>query len=270
MTKICLAMVCACSFFFVQGVSLANPTCVMLKFSDDTRFKQIDTAGTLSDLIMEKLVSSGKFNFKETKIINSDLEQILYDENAANIDSLQGALASGNYNDLFESGIFAEKRAQTIYSAQLGQFVSPAVVKSIGNQHSAEYIMHGTIVNLGRGVTHEGNPVMQANAIASMFGHSIIGMLGPLGGLFYSADVEKAALGVQCDLKVIKADTGEVVWKKLVTGVDTNAKVSSGNISIGDSKANSEMYYKAMENAAKKIADDLVSDESLGKLLNKQ
>ena len=39
----------------VFAAEVENPGCVMLKFDDATRFAKVDTAGTLSELIMEKL-----------------------------------------------------------------------------------------------------------------------------------------------------------------------------------------------------------------------
>ena len=258
------------SFFCVQGISFANPTCVVLKFTDDTRFKQVDTAGTLSDLVMEKLINSGKFNFKETKVIDSNLEQILYDENAANMNSLSSALANGNYSSLFEGAGFSEDMAQTIATAQLGQFVNPDIIQKIGQQHNADYIIQGTIVNLGRGAWADGNinSIMGAINVASgVAGMNLGGLLGPMGGFLGGVNVEKAAFGVQCDLRIIKVDTGEVIWKKQVTGNNTKAKVSLGVLTIGNNKVNSEMYYKAVEDASTQLSDALTTDDSLIRML---
>ena len=52
---------------------------------------------------------------------------------------------------LFEGRGFNEKWAQSIASARLGQIVSPDIVGSIGRQHNAEYLIQGTILNLGSG-----------------------------------------------------------------------------------------------------------------------
>lgn len=60
--------------------AFANPSCVLMRFTDDTRYDRVESAATLSDLVMEKLLNSGKFNFKETKVIDKNLEKLLYDE----------------------------------------------------------------------------------------------------------------------------------------------------------------------------------------------
>ena len=47
--------------FHATAEAAENPSCIMLKFTDDTRFDRVDSAGTLSDMVMEKLLNS-KFN----------------------------------------------------------------------------------------------------------------------------------------------------------------------------------------------------------------
>lgn len=42
---------------------------------------------------------------------------------------------------------------------------------------------------------------------------NMMGALGPLGSLVGAVNVKETGVGVQADLKVIKASTGEVVWK---------------------------------------------------------
>ncbi|MEE1362134.1 MAG: hypothetical protein U0K23_06085 [Selenomonadaceae bacterium] len=66
--------------FHATAEAAENPSCIMLKFTDDTRFDRVDSAGTLSDMVMEKLLNSGKFNFKETKVVDSKIEELLYNE----------------------------------------------------------------------------------------------------------------------------------------------------------------------------------------------
>ena len=42
-----------------------KPTCVLMKFTDDTRFDEIHSADQLSDLVMLRLSKSKKFNLNE-------------------------------------------------------------------------------------------------------------------------------------------------------------------------------------------------------------
>ena len=74
--KIVLAIVFAAFIVPLPRVS-AEATCAMLTFSDNTRFYKIGGAGMLSDLVLEKLVASGKLSFKETKPLTGDSVMLL-------------------------------------------------------------------------------------------------------------------------------------------------------------------------------------------------
>ena len=251
--------------------AFANPS------TDDTRYDRVESAATLSDLVMEKLLNSGKFNFKETKVIDKNLEKLLYDEKAAVFQNARYAMNYGDYNTLFEGQGFNEKWAQSIASARLGQIVSPVIVSSIGRQHNAEYLIQGTILNLGSGDWMENkiaDAAQYANTAMSMMGGSgaanMMGPLGPLSSLASSINVKKTGIGVQADLKVIKVSTGEVIWQKEVVGKDTQKQISLfGGIKIGSDKLNNDMYYKAMENTAQIIADILITDADAGEIFVK-
>lgn len=261
----------------VTLTAFANPSCVLMRFTDDTRYDRVESAATLSDLVMEKLLNSGKFNFKETKVIDKNLEKLLYDEKAAVFQNARYAMNYGDYNTLFEGQGFNEKWAQSIASARLGQIVSPVIVSSIGRQHNAEYLIHGTILNLGSGDWMENkiaDAAQYANTAMSMMGGSgaanMMGPLGPLSSLASSINVKKTGIGVQADLKVIKVSTGEVIWQKEVVGKDTQKQISLfGGIKIGSDKLNNDMYYKAMENTAQIIADTLITDADAGEIFVK-
>lgn len=261
----------------VTLTAFANPSCVLMRFTDDTRYDRVESAATLSDLVMEKLLNSGKFNFKETKVIDKNLEKMLYDEKAAVFQNARYAMNYGDYNTLFEGQGFNEKWAQSIASARLGQIVSPDIVSSIGRQHNAEYLIQGTILNLGSGDWMENkiaDAAQYANTAMSMMGGSgaanMMGPLGPLSSLASSVNVKKTGIGVQADLKVIKVSTGEVVWQKEVIGKDTQKQISLfGGIKIGSDKLNNDMYYKAMENTAQIIANTLITDADAGEMFVK-
>lgn len=130
-------------------------------------------------------------------------------------------MSYGDYNTLFEGRGFNEKWAQSIASARLGQIVSPVIVSSIGRKHNAEYLIQGTILNLGSGDWMENkiaDAAQYANTAMSMMGGSgaanMMGPLGALSSLASSINVKKTGIGVQADLKVIKVSTGEVIWQK--------------------------------------------------------
>jgi len=265
-----------CAALAIQSAVFAaeKPNCVLMKFSDDTRFVKVESAATISDMVLEKLLNSGKFNFKETKVVNQDIEHLLYDERAQELQNAKNAMEWGDYNTLFEGPGFNEKKAQSLASAKVGQFVTPGITSGIGQANGAEYLIQGTILNLGLGNWMDGNVALAQAIVTSVAPQamaSLMGSLGPLGGLLSGFNQKVTGCAVQADLRLIKASTGEVIWHKQVTGKDTQKQTSLGGgiIKIGSDKVNENMYYKAMDKTAQLICDALVADADAGKLFVK-
>ena len=259
-----------------SAMDAANPTCVLMKFTDDTRYDLIESADTLSDLVMEKMVASGRFNLKETRPIDQNMEAQLYDEKVQEFMNLEAALGSGDFNEVFEGPGFSEDKAQTISTASVGQIVTPAITSEIGNAHKADYLVQGTIINLGIGNWWNSDYDQMSSAInmtSSMLGSTVapnlLGNLGPLGGLLGGIDIQTTGIGVQCDIRIIKADTGEVIWNKRVTGISKQKQVNIGLISIGPAQLSANLYAKAMDKAAQNIVDALIADMDSQKLFVK-
>lgn len=254
----------------------ANPTCVLMKFTDDTRYDLIESAATLSDLVMEKMLASGRFNLKETRPLDENMENMLYDEKAREFAGLDAALATGDFNAVFEGPGFSETKAQSIATANLGQIITPSITSEIGKAHGAEYLIQGTIINLGVGNWWNDDFAKMSSAInmatsllSSTVAPNLLGALGPAGGLLGAVDIKTTGIGVQSDVRIIKADTGEVIWTKRVTGIDDQKKVSVGFLEFGTSKLSANLYEKAMDKAAKKIVDAMIADMDARKLFVK-
>lgn len=254
-----------------------NPTCVLMKFTDDTRYDRIESAQSLSDLLMEKMIASGRFNLKETRPIEQNMEAMLYDEKMAELSGIRAAVEDENLSALFEGPGFNENKAQSIATAGLGQIVNPSITGSIGNAHGAQYLVQGTIINLGVGNWWEDTDYLAmsqaVNAASALFAQPIMGALsgalGPIAGLVGGFDMKSSGIGVQSDVRIIRADTGEVVWLKRITARDTRKQYSLGMIKIGSTKLSANMYTKAMDLAAQKIVDAMIEDMDAGKLFAK-
>lgn len=251
-----------------------NPGCVLMKFTDDTRFDLVESADSLSDLVMEKLIASKKFKLMEARPLDENIEIQLYDEKMRDLKYLEEAVQNSegtvNLSLLFEGTGFDENKAQSIASAQLGQIVDPEITSAIGAAHRADYLIQGTIINLGTGSwwSEDFEKLSGALNLASAFMNSAI-PLGALGDVVGGVDVGKIGIGVQCDLRIIKAATGEVIWQKRVVGIHSQTNVSLGPVSIGSRKLNNNFYAKAMDKAAQKIVDALVEDVAANKLFLK-
>ena len=241
-------------FIFSVAYAVENPTCVLMKFTDDTRFDLIESAESLSDLVMEKMIASGKFNLKETRPLDENIEIKLYNEKMRDLQHLENSLITKDFSPLFEGAGFDEKKAQSIATAQVGQIISPEITSAIGAAHKAEYLIQGTFAALSGAL----------NVATSLLSSSI--PLGGLGDALGGVEIVKMGIGVQCDVRIIKADTGEVIWNKRVVGVHDEANLNLGFIIFGNRKMNNNMYTKAMNKAAEKIVDAMVEDMRNGKI----
>lgn len=249
----------------------ASPRCAVIKFTDDTRYDQIKTTEILSARVAELLSDSGKFNVGGKRAVDADLEAMLYDERVRGWSVMSEAMSNGDFNPVFE-GMFDERHAQSIATAQVGQIISPELTKALGAQQKAEYLIQGTIINLGVGNWWSEDYSEMSNAInmASTFtgmnsSTNMIGMSGPLGNLA-GFDVTKTGIGVQCDVRVIKAETGEVIWCKRMVGLGTQKLYDTGIAQFGKKKLNDKLRLKAIEAVANKIVAELVADLDARKL----
>ena len=255
--------------FYAPNV-FASPTFVLLKFSDDTRFDILNgspdaPAIQLSERILKRLVQSQKFTLASLEPLKEDIEAQLYDEQVSEYKKFTAAIASGDYNNFFEDGSFDEKKAQTIATAQVGQIISPEITSAIGTAHGADYLVHGTIINLGTGDWLNENlefisgAISQYASVAASYGSNVLGVLGNFGTI----EMQTKGVGVQCDVRVIKAATGEVVWSKRVTGVAEQSLIGVGPVVFGHSNVSYSLYQKAIDKAVDKISKALIDEAKI-------
>lgn len=236
-----------------------NNSCILLKFGDETRFYKLGTADSLSDLVMEKLIASGKFKLSETKPIDKDIEELLYEKNAMEYQQAQQSDQKNNYDDLFEGVGFDDKKAKSLNEATEGQIIDPEITSAIGKEHNAGYIIQGTIVNMGTAKEINENLGKGMRAAGTVADIANVPVVGTVFKLFGGAKTKKNILGVLCDIRVLDAETGEVVYYTQCLGKTAVKKhsVDEGVIEVGGEMSN-ETYAKAVDNAAELIAASLI------------
>ena len=252
-----------------------NPSVVLMKFTDDTRFDSMDTAYKLSERVWEKISKSGKFNLYGSEPLDVNIEARLYDEKVDELTKFDAAISSGDYNALFEGTGFDERKAQSIATAQVGQIVTPEITAEIGDIDNAEYLIQGTIVNLGTGTWMNEDLEVIANVVnnvaiaaSSQAANLITGSMGFLNGLA-NVNIRFLGIGVQCDIRLIRASTGEVVWSKRVLGIGEQSQITIGFVTFGHSNLSDKLYSKAMDKAAGKIVSALIDDLESNRLFLK-
>lgn len=244
--------------------SAAESSLVLLKFTDDTRFYKIGSAEYLSDLVMEKLFASGKFRIKEARTIDTATEERLYNEEATLERNAKIAVRTKNYDVMFEGEGFHEKKTADLDHAKKGQRLSPELTSAIGKRHGADYLVQGTIISMGTGKMLQEELGQWASVLGNTLNVLGAGRAGSVVGILSGATMEKNMFGVVVALRVVRADTGEVIWDKQALGKSVIKKYSSKNkvVQIGNAVITAEMYTKAMDDAAETIVSALVADTS--------
>ena len=278
MKKVIAILMSTLIFMMTPMVSFAEkrPTCVLVKFSNDTRFKNIDSASVLSDYVLEKLLASRKFNFVETRPIDEDMLRLIYDEKTHQLKNLKLGISQGNLNAIFEGAGFDPSQAESIATAEVGQIISPSITSKIGNDNNAEYIIQGTIISMGKQTWTDRRK--EAVGDMAVLAVAALGMaIGGNGGKkICSAGVincnkfenKNAAIIVQCDLKMIKAATGEVIWHEIVSGY-CFVKAEGKGAHSAKLKYQDAMYDRLMENVASEISKYLIKALDEGQLFAK-
>lgn len=232
-----------------------TPSCVLMTFTDDTRFKALDSSERLSELVMERLVSGNKFNLQANQPIAADMEDLLYNDRREEVAAAKRAIESGDLSAVFEGPAFHDETAQTISTAQKGQFLAPAVTAKIGKDAQADYLLQGTIVEIAHGTFEDVN-FANAAAFSSLVLQQIPIFGGILANTLGNSQKMNSGFSVMADMRVVRASTGEVVWTDRVTEHAGKSQINYGFGHVGNTKNSENDYVKALE----KVADHLVTD----------
>jgi len=253
-------------FFSSTSVFAEGISCIVLKFTDDTRFTKIGTADMLNEVFLEKLFDSGKFSLKETRALDAEAERKIFDGESVVAKNMRQAASTGKYDAIFEGEGFNENKALDISHAKRGQIVAPELMASIGKKHDAKYIIQGTVVKIGKGLKFDrsiGDNAFLIGGLANIAGY------GGAGRAIHDTmgDVERQdkTLGVVIVLKMIEAETGKVIWDTAVLGKSTISEHSSrkNNVAIGSSNVSGDTLFKAVNDAAEQGLQALLQDEEM-------
>ncbi len=241
-----------------EKVFTPKPTCVMMKFTDETRFNRLDSDERFAELVLDKLLATGKFNLQSTKPIPQNMEDMLYTDRYQEMQDAKAAIENDDLSAVFESPAFSDQYALTLSTAEKGQAIAAGVTSKIGKENNAEYLIQGTILSLGKG-SWEDQDFRMATSLASV-ALSYIPGAWLFGNLVNSMSKEDTGFGVMADLRIIRADTGEVVWSNREQARAGKSQTNFVLASSGGTELSETDYVKALDKAADKIVQNLVKD----------
>ena len=240
-----------------------SPSCVVMKFSDDTRYKGLESDERFAELVMEKMLDSGRFQLQTQKPIAKDMEEMLYNERSQEFVDAKRAIESGDLSAVFEGQAFKDEMANTLSTADKGQIVAPSVTSRIGKESNAEYLVHGTIVNLGKGswedVDFKTGTTIAAEVLKNIPGFGLLGSIG--GGLLQNARKVDTGFGVMVDMRIIRAVDGKVVWnQRSQVRVKKTKNLNVALYTKNSASLNETDYVKALDKAAQEVVKSMVKD----------
>jgi hypothetical protein len=234
-----------------------KPTCVMMNFTDETRFHQLDSDKRFAELVLDKLLDTGKVNLQSTKPIPENMEEMLYNDRYQEMLAAKTAIENNDLSAVFEGPTFQDKYSITLSTAEKGQVLAPAVTSRIGKDNNAEYLIQGTILQMGQGSWIDRDFSMGTAVLTSVLNYFGAGIFGAITGNMSKVD---SGFGVVADMRIIRAETGEVIWSER-----TQAKAGKSNTNYGLGESGSinlseSDYVKALDKAADNLVAKLVKD----------
>lgn len=204
-------------------------TTVMLRFVDNTQYSEINTAKMATELFLTEL-----FDCQYLALVERyHVEEALNAENRMNIteDKKWEAVDGQDFDYLFQM------KENDMNKKSRGDFVPKEETKVIGEKYHADYLVHGTIEFLGTGIASDET-------------------------LKYFTGISRTTpyLTARIVVRLIHANTGEIVWAKRISGISKDNYYEYKGIGGGTKKLNSELFRKALKNACEITRRELTSD----------
>ena len=127
---------------------------------------------------------------------------------------------------------------------KVGDKINPEKCRYLGELHHADYLLHGSIDYLGTGESSFMSPL-------------------PIYNFSYKAPSLEAVVTV----RLIKANTGEVIWLTQKRGVSKESLWKYRGLSIGSDELNDQLFLEALEKISKKVIKQMQEDTNKGILI---
>lgn len=217
----------------ISSMCLANVSMVVLSFDDNTPYKSWQTAEVMEELLLSDIMNFSEIDLMERSTVKEAViaEQSL---NGTNVDNIVG---SDDFDAIYD-GVAGQACLQRI-----GDKVNPDKTKYLGEAHHAKYLLHGSIDYLGTGESSFMSPL-------------------PAYDFSYKAPYLDAVVTI----RLIKADTGEVIWLTQQRGASKESLWKYKGVAIGSDELNNQLFVEALEKISKKVMKQMSEDMKKGVL----
>ena len=218
---------------FAASKTIAPASTVVLRFVDNTQFSEINTAKMAGELLLTELFDCKYLVLMERFPVDSALNA----EDRINVTDEKEweAVDNQDFDYLFQT------KERNMNKKGCGDFVSKEETNVIGEKYHADYLLHGTIEFLGASVA--------TDEILKYF-----------TGISRTTPYLTAGIAV----RLIHANTGEVVWAKRVRAISKDNYFEYKGIGSGTKQLNSELFRKAIQKACEITRRELTTDFEKG------
>ncbi len=234
-----IILFCSLCTFLYFGTCFAErtpATAVVISFADRTPYSELQTNRIIEPRLVEELTSLPDLVLME----HFAIQEALSVERKLNssIDNVSTIVDNTDFQKAFETV------NSNVTNKGTGARILPAKTRMIGKKYHADYLIHGTIDYLGK----------NSKQIMLPLKNSLFEMKNPY-------------LEALVTIRIIKAETGKVIWKKQEKGVSKESLIQFKGVTLGTGVFNNTMFREAMDKISIKIAKDLQEDLSLNKLV---
>ena len=217
----------------ISSMCFANVSMVVLSFDDNIPYKSWQTAGVIEELLLSDIMNLPDIDLME----RSTVKEAVIAEQSLNGTSVDNIVCSDDFDAIYD-GVAGQACLQRI-----GDKVNPDKTKYLGEAHHAKYLLHGSIDYLGTGESSFMSPL-------------------PAYDFSYKAPYLDAVVTI----RLIKADTGEVIWLTQQRGASKESLWKYKGVAIGSDELNNQLFVEALEKISKKVMKQMSEDMKKGVL----
>lgn len=226
-------------YFFLTGSSYVfaaeRPvSAVVLSFADATQYETMQAnTEIMESVLLNELIMLPELSLMERTVINEPLA--VEEKLKKPLGNVSAVVENADFKTAFEAA------ENDVSSKSIGEKISPVTTRMIGEKYHVDYLIHGSIDYMQ----------MSKKQTCLPMKHSVV-------------DITNPYLETLVTVTLIKANTGEVVWRTQEKAVSKESlwayKDAKRSAKIGSGKFNDTLFSKALEKVGIKIVKALRED----------
>lgn len=215
---------------FLASSCYAKSTLVVLQFDDNTPYKEWQTADVMSEILLADLIDFPNIDLMERNAVR-ETKAAEQSFNSSSVADISTAIKAGNLNAFYD-GVAGQASLQKV-----GDKLNAEKTSYLGKVHHANYLLHGSIDYLGTGESSFMSPLPQ-----------------------YDFSYKAPSLDAVVTIRLIRAQTGEIIWLTQKRGASKESLWKYHGIAIGSDELNNQLFVEALEKISKKVIKQMTED----------